>query len=135
VAANRFTVVVSRPEPDALSRARVIADRLRQTGVPNFYGPQRFGHGMRNIRKGFAHFSPGKKGRRDTFMVSVVQSALFNIWLKKRMETGDYRRLLAGDIVKKTDTGGMFIVDDPVIETSDSMPARLSTPAPFTGSK
>jgi tRNA pseudouridine13 synthase len=135
VSANRFTVVVSQPEPDALSRARVIANRLRQTGVPNFYGPQRFGHGMRNIRKGFAHFSPGKKGRRDTFMVSVVQSALFNIWLKKRMETGDYRRLLAGDIVKKTDTGGMFVVDDPVIETIRFDAGKIVYTGPIYGFK
>ena len=49
-------------------------------------------------------------------MVSVVQSALFNIWLKQRMEAGDYRRMVAGDIAKKTDTGGMFAVEDPVIE-------------------
>jgi tRNA(Glu) U13 pseudouridine synthase TruD len=90
---------------------------------------------MQNIRKGFAHFSPGKKGRRDTFMVSVVQSALFNIWLKKRMETGDYRRLLAGDIVKKTDTGGMFIVDDPVIETPRFDAGEIVYTGPIYGFK
>jgi tRNA pseudouridine13 synthase len=71
---------------------------------------------MQNIPRGFALFSAVKKGRTDAFMVSVVQAALFNIWLKQRMENGRFRRLLAGDIVKKTDTGGMFTVDDPSVE-------------------
>ncbi len=113
VAANRFTVVVSQPEPAALPRALSIADRLKQTGVPNFYGPQRFGHGLQNVNRGFALFSAGKKGRKDPFMVSVVQSALFNIWLKQRMQAGRFQKILAGDIAKKSDTGGMFMVDDP----------------------
>ncbi|BBO71620.1 tRNA pseudouridine synthase D [Desulfosarcina alkanivorans] len=135
VAANRFTVVVSDPVSDALPRALAIADRLKQTGVPNFYGPQRFGRDLQNIHRGFALFSPGKKRPRDTFMVSVVQSALFNIWLKKRMETGDYRRLLAGDIVKKTDTGGMFIVDDPVIEGPRFAAGEIVYTGPIYGFK
>ncbi len=135
VAANRFTVIVSDPITDALQLALAIADQLKQTGVPNFYGPQRFGHGLKNIHKGFALFSPGKMKPRDTFMVSVVQSALFNIWLKKRMETGDYRRLLAGDIVKKTDTGGMFIVDDPVIESPRFAAGEIVYTGPIYGFK
>jgi len=112
VAANRFAIVLSQPDPEALPRALAIAERLQRTGVPNFYGPQRFGHGMQNVHRGFALFSPGKKPRRNPFMVSVIQSTLFNIWLKQRMEAGDYQRLLQGDVVKKTDTGGMFTVAD-----------------------
>ncbi|MBC2710578.1 MAG: tRNA pseudouridine(13) synthase TruD [Desulfosarcina sp.] len=135
VAANRFTVVVSQPEPDSLPRAMAIADRLKQTGVPNFYGSQRFGHGMQNIHRGFALFSAGKKGRKDTFMVSVVQSALFNIWLKQRMENGNYRRLLAGDIVKKTDTGGMFTVEDLSIESRRFVAGEIVYTGPIYGFK
>jgi len=112
VAANRFTIVLTQPDPDALPRALAVADRLAQTGVPNFYGPQRFGHGWQNVPRGFALFSAGKKRPRNPFMVSVVQSALFNIWLKQRMEAGSYRQLLAGDIAKKTATGGIFLVED-----------------------
>ena len=135
VAANRFTVVVSHPEPDALPRALAIADRLKQTGVPNFYGPQRFGYGLQNIQRGFALFSAGKKGRKDTFMVSVVQSALFNIWLKQRMQAGDYRRLLSGDIVKKTDTGGMFAVEDLAIEDLRFTAGEIVYTGPIYGFK
>lgn len=112
VAANRFTIVVSQPEPDALPRALAIAERLANTGIPNFYGPQRFGYEWQNVQRGFALFSASKKVRKNPFMASVVQSTLFNIWLKQRMETDGYGQLLKGDIVKKTDTGGMFTVED-----------------------
>ena len=135
VAANRFTVVISHPGPDALPRALAIAEQLKQTGVPNFYGPQRFGYGLQNIHRGFALFSAGKKGRKDTFMVSVVQSALFNIWLKQRMQAGEYRRLLSGDVVKKTDTGGMFTVEDLAIEDPRFTAGEIVYTGPIFGFK
>ncbi|MGA6925841.1 MAG: tRNA pseudouridine(13) synthase TruD, partial [Desulfosarcina sp.] len=135
VAANRFSVVVSDPEPGGMPRAVAIAERLKQTGVPNFYGPQRFGHELQNIRRGFALFSAHRKGSKDAFMVSVVQSALFNIWLKQRMQAGDYRRLLAGDIVKKTDTGGMFTVEHLSIDSSRLAAGEIVYTCPIYGFK
>ena len=68
-------------------------------------------------------------------MVSVVQSALFNIWLKQRMLAGDYQRLLAGDIVKKTDTGGMFIVDDLAVEAPRFNAGEIVYTGPIFGFK
>ncbi len=135
VAANRFTVVISNPGDDALPRAMAIADRLKQTGVPNFYGPQRFGYGLKNIHKGFALFSATQKGRGDAFMISVVQSALFNIWLKQRIQAGDYRRLLTGDIVKKTDTGGMFTVEDLATDARRFTAGKIVYTGPIYGFK
>ncbi len=68
-------------------------------------------------------------------MVSVVQSALFNIWLKQRMQAGDYRRPLSGDIVKKTDTGGMFTVDDTAIEEPRFTAGEIVYTGPIYGFK
>lgn len=135
VAANRFTVIVSRPGPDAWPRSLAIADRLKQTGVPNFYGPQRFGHRMQNIQRGFSLFSSRKKGRKDAFMVSVVQSTLFNIWLKQRMESGNFGKILAGDIAKKTDTGGMFMVENPDVESPRFNVGEIIYTGPMFGFK
>jgi tRNA pseudouridine13 synthase len=135
VAANRFEVVVSGVDVDALPRARDIAERLKRTGVPNFYGPQRFGYGLRNIPRGFALFNAGRKKRKDAFMASVVQSTLFNIWLKLRIEDGLCNRLLAGDIVKKRNTGGMFTVDDPQIESPRFDAGEIVYTGPIFGFK
>lgn len=135
VAANRFTIIVSEPDADALAKALAIAEQLKQTGVPNFYGPQRFGRNMQNIPRGFALLAKGKKARKDTFMVSVVQSALFNIWLRERMDAGDFHNLLDGDIVKKTDTGGMFSVEDLAAESVRFHDSAIVYTGPIFGFK
>lgn len=135
VAANHFTVIVSQPDDGALAKALAIAERLQQTGIPNFYGPQRFGHQMQNIPRGLALFAKGKSNRKDAFMVSVVQSALFNRWLQTRMERDDFNRLLDGDIVKKTDTGGMFIVDDLTAESARFAAGAIVYTGPIFGFK
>ena len=135
VAANRFSIIVSDPLPEARPRAEAIAARLAETGVPNFYGPQRFGFGMQNLPRGFACLNAPRRGKPAAFMVSVVQSALFNIWLCDRIRAGNFRRLLAGDIVKKTDTGGMFVVEDPALEIGRFETGAIVYTGPIYGFK
>ncbi len=40
---NRFTVVIRDPSSGSRERARAVLDLLSRTGVPNYFGPQRFG--------------------------------------------------------------------------------------------
>ena len=40
---NRFAARVREPEPGWESRARAVVARLRALGLPNYFGPQRFG--------------------------------------------------------------------------------------------
>jgi tRNA pseudouridine13 synthase len=113
VAANRFRIVVSGVEPQAEMRAEAIAAALKSGGVPNYYGEQRFGHAFRNLDRAAALARKGKAhGKKEAFMVSVLQSALFNTWLIERIRRGQFRTLLHGDVARKTDTGGLFVVDD-----------------------
>jgi tRNA pseudouridine13 synthase len=114
VAGNRFQITLSQVAPASLDKALAIAGALTQTGLPNYYGEQRFGHHMHNIDRAAALMQhPHKsRSREDAFTVSVLQSALFNLWLKTRIERGDFSTLLLGDVAKKTDTGGLFVVDD-----------------------
>ncbi|HSO20095.1 MAG TPA: tRNA pseudouridine(13) synthase TruD, partial [Desulfosarcina sp.] len=65
VAANRFTIVLTQTDAEALPRALAIGERLKETGVPNFYGPQRFGYGMQNVQRGFALLLAANKALRD----------------------------------------------------------------------
>jgi tRNA pseudouridine13 synthase len=113
VAANRFRIIISQTNDDAIAGARSIAKKLHDTGLPNFYGEQRFGIGLGNIDQAAAIVQRGKaNGKKEAFWVSVLQSALFNVWLKERIAREAFNTLLAGDLVKKTDTGGMFVVED-----------------------
>lgn len=113
VAANRFRIILSQIEAHAMEAAKAIGEQLRLRGVANYYGPQRFGTGLRNIDRSVEVLKRGKaRGKKEGFMVSVLQSALFNIWLKERIERNEFGTMIPGDLVKKTDTGGMFIIED-----------------------
>jgi tRNA pseudouridine13 synthase len=113
VAANRFSIVLSQIPPHALDAATAIADKIRQGGTPNYFGEQRFGIQLRNIDRAVAILRRGKaRGKKEGFMVSALQSALFNLWLKERIERDTFDTLILGDLVQKTDTGGMFVVED-----------------------
>src|SRR5947209_273127 len=51
---NRFRILVRDVEAGAAERLGPILDRLRVTGLPNYYGPQRFGHDGETVRLGLA---------------------------------------------------------------------------------
>lgn len=114
VAGNRFRILVTGTIPDGLDRARAIAAVLKQRGVPNFFGEQRFGIDMANLNRAMkmAAGQQPVRSKRDDLMVSALQSALFNIWLTRRMARGQAGEIISGDVAQKTDTGGMFVVED-----------------------
>ncbi len=51
---NRFRIRIRDVAPDALPRVRRIIERLQGIGLPNFYGPQRFGHHCDSFQIGHA---------------------------------------------------------------------------------
>ncbi len=114
VAANRFKIVLSQTPPGALDRAQTIAETLDRKGIANYYGEQRFGWQMRNLDQAMVLLKRGRssRGKKDIFTVSVLQSALFNLWLKERIQRNEFDQIINGDVARKTDTGGQFIVDD-----------------------
>lgn len=114
VAGNRFRILLSDVSPNQLAAAQAIRTALLSSGLPNFFGEQRFGIDMGNIDRCLRFWDRRRpeRSREDAFMVSVLQSALFNLWMCQRMARGEYRSILPGDIVQKTDTGGLFIVRD-----------------------
>ena len=51
---NRFRVILRGVVPDAVPRARSVIDALTRDGVPNYFGPQRFGNHGQSDRLGRA---------------------------------------------------------------------------------
>jgi tRNA pseudouridine13 synthase len=114
--ANRFRLVVRDPVDDAEARCRAILSRLRQVGCPNYFGEQRFGAGGENFRKAQRWLLEEGRPPRDRFerklLVSVLQSRLFNEATARRVREGTLDRPIAGDLMRKEDTGGMFVAHD-----------------------
>jgi tRNA pseudouridine13 synthase len=120
---NRFHILVRDMESDAAARVVPILERLRNEGLPNFYGPQRFGRDGETARLGFAllrkepsHWDGRPPHLRSPFLrklaLSAAQAALFNQVLAARIADGLFRRVLSGDVMAKRPFGGMFVADD-----------------------
>ena len=138
---NRFRVTITdlnvTPE-EAECRAKAIVEKLRRCGVPNFFGPQRFGFQGDNIVKGM-NIVRGKLRVKDRwlrrFLISSYQSYLCNLYLARRVEAGLFYKILPGDIAKKYSTGGMFIVEDAEREQPRYNRQEISFTAPIYGSR
>ena len=136
--ANRFEARIRHPDPDWQPRAQAILQRLPTAGLPNYFGPQRFGRYNTNaldaVRLLRGEKVPG--GRRlNQFFIAALQSHLFNLILKRRIELGVYRRTLPGDRAQRHDTGGVFIVDDPDAESARAHRLEISPLLPLYGRK
>ncbi len=120
---NNFTVRIrdtALPPGEAAKAARAMLDRLATRGMPNFYGPQRFGRDGDTANWGWAIFrGDGDRlpdhVRRDRRMhrlaLSALQSVLYNRYLVLRHGRGLMGRAIDGDVLKKADTGGLFVAE------------------------
>jgi len=109
LAGNRFTIRVREVTvDDAAINARVEA--IARDGLPNFFGPQRFGRDGGNLRK----ISPDISAvhpRERTYVLSAARSLIFNAVLAERVADGSWCRLEPGDVANLDGTGSVFAVD------------------------
>lgn len=99
--ANRFALRIRDVEGD---RAALLArlELIREQGVPDYFGPQRFGRGGANLARArqWAAGAGAPRERADrAFALSAARSALFNAVLAERVRRGDWHRLLPGEAV------------------------------------
>jgi tRNA pseudouridine13 synthase len=118
---NRFSILVCDAVADALDRAIPIAKRLREGGVPNYFGDQRFGREGETLALGHALLRGEKKpgdiprARRKFLLrlsLSAVQSHLFNQALAARLREGTLHTVLPGDVLQVAASGGPFVAED-----------------------
>lgn len=135
---NRFRIGLSGVEPDALPRAQAIAARLREQGLPNYFGAQRFGRGGENLSRALSWLAGGGRARLPPFLLklypSVVQSELFNRYLTLRKELGLEQTLL-GEVVRLEGSYASFVVEDPEAETRRLLARDIHLTGPMLGPK
>ncbi len=135
---NHFRILIREP---ANVDARTIIDRLRQHGLPNYYGPQRFGQNSNTVQVGLAllHGEQTAKSIRNPFLkklaLSAAQSALFNHSLALRFHDGLLGRVLPGDVMCKIPFGGMFVAIDAEAEQKRFDAREIVTAGPIFGRK
>jgi tRNA pseudouridine13 synthase len=113
---NRFRILIRDPDPTAGQRLVPLVDLLRRDGLPNYYGPQRFGRDGETAHLGLALLRGERPKLRGPFLrklaLSAAQSTLFNHYLGRRLADGLFRTVLAGDVMAKWPFGGMFVAED-----------------------
>jgi tRNA pseudouridine13 synthase len=131
--ANRFRLRVRGIEGDLPGLAARLA-AIAQQGVPDYFGPQRFGRDGGNLARAraWAGTGSGPRDRGDrSFALSAARSAIFNAVLAERVRRGDWNRLLPGEAVMLDGRRSFFRADDvdaTLVSRCDAMDVHPSGP-------
>ena len=86
---NRFYIKVKKVNPTSASKIDEALKAIKNDGMPNFFGYQRFGRDGDNHIDG-EKIAKGEKKERNPkikkLLISSYQSHLFNLWLSRRLE-------------------------------------------------
>ena len=119
LAGNRFTVRIRAPDGDGVPLSDALTPRLAEIarrGVPNYFGPQRFGREGANLLR--AGQSLGNLRREERgFVLSAARSVVFNAVLAERVTDGSWEQLVEGDLANLDGRGSVFVADaaDPTL--------------------
>jgi len=135
---NRFRIRIRGVRE--VSAARAIVERLSAQGLPNYFGEQRFGVRGDNAELGKKLLLGERLPRRpDRFerklFLSAFQSHLFNRALAERITEGTFDRALEGDVLRKRDTGGLFVCESPQMDQPRVDAFAVSPAGPLFGPK
>ncbi|MCF6254401.1 MAG: tRNA pseudouridine(13) synthase TruD [Thiomicrorhabdus sp.] len=119
---NRFTLIIrdiKRVEKKGGGKniIEILQNRLQAiqtTGVPNYFGEQRFGLHGRNIKQGIKLLAgelPKVKRNQKSLYLSSIRSWLFNVLLSHRVEDGSWNQLLDGDVLQLEGSNKWFVED------------------------
>lgn len=131
IRANAFSLTLR----DLTGEPALIEARLRQIesgGVPNYFGPQRFGHQGRNVGRAGAFFAGQIKVRsrhQKGLMYSSARSWLFNQVLHARVLRGDWNQAISGDVMSMSGSRQYFIPDQVDDEIRSRIAARDICPS------
>jgi len=137
---NRFRIVLRDASPEAHAQVERVLEILAVRGVPDYFGAQRFGREGRNWvnakRWLIDQDLPTPRDRKQRkWLVSVLQSYVFNVILAQRINDNLFDRALVGDVMCKTETGGMFVSEDAQAEQARMDSWEISPTGPIIGVK
>ncbi|EJN0177524.1 tRNA pseudouridine(13) synthase TruD [Salmonella enterica] len=114
---NAFTLVLRE-----ISDRRDVETRLqaiRDSGVPNYFGAQRFGIGGSNLQGALRWAqsdAPVRDRNKRSFWLSAARSALFNQIVSQRLKKPDFNQVVDGDALQLAGRGSWFVA------TSEELP-------------
>lgn len=137
--ANRFRIRLRDFDSARIGDLHRALDQIESQGLPNYYGEQRFGREGLNVERALSWVLGTSRAPRSSFQrkleMSALQSELFNAVVAERIAEGALGRVRPGDLVKKHDTGGLFVAQD--VEEAQLRADRweISPTGPIFGTK
>lgn len=109
---NRFRLRVTALEVDPALLEQRLAE-IAHRGVPNAFGPQRFGRDFGNLQIAANWFAGRPEPRRAErgFALSAARSLIFNAVLAERITDGSWETAAPGDPVGLDGRGSWFIAE------------------------
>ncbi|MGO9836933.1 MAG: tRNA pseudouridine(13) synthase TruD [Polyangiaceae bacterium] len=136
---NRFEIVVRDVPVVRLAEVTAAFERVRREGVPNAFGPQRFGREGDNAARALAWLSGKERGPREPrmqrFLWSSLQSAVYNRVLDARVEDGTWATPVEGDLLKLRSSGGLFVCTDVQTDRARAETGEVSPTGPIVGAR
>ena len=135
---NDFDIVLREFSGDVARLAERVA--LISSGVPNYFGPQRFGREGNNLQVATQWMQTNKApfDRHDrSFALSAARAAVFNAVLATRVADGSWNRLRPGDVANLDGSGSVFAIesiDDVLTRRCNELDIHPTGPLWGTGS-
>lgn len=143
--ANQFVITlrgIEFADPLTLADNKLLVEQhlttISNTGVPNYFGPQRFGFGGNNIKEALTLFarssknteSSKKKSKRkgasreqNSMELSAARSLIFNEILAARIRSESWDTGIKGEVFNLDGSGSIFASD----QIDDALRARLAS--------
>jgi tRNA pseudouridine13 synthase len=120
-----------------------LEERLRRAarrGLPNYFGPQRFGFAGANVTRGLQWLERGGRlpRNRKSIFLSAVRSFLFNEVLAQRVKLGNWNRILEGEMAALDGSRSTFLCEQPdpeLVGRCDEFDIHPSGPLPGRGGR
>jgi len=136
---NRFVIRLRGVDVTRLPDVQRALDWIAAHGAPSYFGVQRFGREGDNAARARRWIVDGGRAPERPFerklLISALQSSVFNALLSARVEAGELGRILDGDLVKKEDSGGMFVADDLAEVQARADRLEVSATGPMLGAE
>lgn len=131
---NEFVVTLSEVSDVADVEQRL--EKVKQVGVPNYFGSQRFGNDGNNLeearRWGRENVRTRNQNKRSMYL-SAARSWIFNHIVSARLENGVFDKLIDGDIAQ-TQSGTQLIDASNIAELqAQLMQGEVSITAALAG--
>jgi tRNA pseudouridine13 synthase len=131
---NRFRILIRDADRSAPWAAMI--ECIRRMGLPNYYGPQRFGRQGSTLQLGWQCLLQQRlriHPFRFRLALSAVQSFLFNQYLAQRQRDGLLRTVIDGDVMAHWPVGGLFRAQNVAAEQARLESRQIIPAGPIFG--